>query len=100
MHALVHLKQTCTGEMVGIQSKLYGIVFEHAGDQNLNIYLRAKKAPLDQKLLLLHDVACGMAYLHGLTPEVTHGDLKMENVFVREDGGSIIGKVFVTDQHF
>ena len=34
------------------------------------------------ELSILHDIADGMAFLHSLTPEMMHNDLKSDNVLI------------------
>lgn len=38
-----------------------------------------------EKLKLLHDVACGLAHIHSLKPVIAHGNIKPENVIVKND---------------
>ncbi|KIO31607.1 hypothetical protein M407DRAFT_128692 [Tulasnella calospora MUT 4182] len=38
-----------------------------------------------QKLQLLKDAARGIAYLHSLQPSIAHGDIKPENILIRDD---------------
>ncbi|KAG8902190.1 hypothetical protein FRC00_000854 [Tulasnella sp. 408] len=37
------------------------------------------------KLKLLRDAACGLAYLHSLQPTIIHGDIKPDNVIITDD---------------
>ena len=63
----------------------YGIIFEFAEYGELRDYL-VKKNDMKIKLSMLHDVALGMEYLHGIIPNpVIHGDLKIQNVLVGRD---------------
>ncbi|KAG8937451.1 hypothetical protein FRC00_005494 [Tulasnella sp. 408] len=38
-----------------------------------------------EKLKLLRDAACGLAYLHSLQPPIIHGDIKPDNVIITDD---------------
>ena len=63
----------------------YGIISEFAEYGELRRYL-LKNNDLRIKLSMLHDVALGMEYLHGIKPNpVIHGDLKIQNVLVGQD---------------
>ena len=63
----------------------YGIIFEFAEYGELRGYLR-KNNELSIKLSMLHDVALGMEYLHGIKPNpVIHGDLKIQNILVGQN---------------
>ncbi|KIO16008.1 hypothetical protein M407DRAFT_86518 [Tulasnella calospora MUT 4182] len=46
--------------------------------------------PEADRIKLVSDVACGLAYLHNRTPSVVHGDLKNDNVLITETGCAVI----------
>ncbi len=48
---------------------------------------------LDSRLDVLRQVACGLAYLHGLTPAVVHRDVKPDNVLLVLRGGQLVAKL-------
>ncbi|KAL5485627.1 hypothetical protein ACEPAI_6668 [Sanghuangporus weigelae] len=52
-------------------------------------YLRNKN-PDANRYQLLYEVASGVAYLHGCTPKVVHGDLKGCNILIDADGKAVI----------
>lgn len=39
---------------------------------------------------MLHDVAAGLAYLHGKTPSVIHQDIKPDNILINDEGNYMI----------
>jgi len=42
------------------------------------------------RLKLLHEVALGLAYLHGLNPPIVHGDIKPDNVLITNADTAVI----------
>lgn len=57
------------------------VITEFAAEGTLRGYLKSKRIPLHERLLLCRDVAQGLHALH--TCGVAHGDLKLENVLAR-----------------
>ncbi|KIO31606.1 hypothetical protein M407DRAFT_128690 [Tulasnella calospora MUT 4182] len=52
---------------------------------NLWSYIRDNEVDEIQRLRFLQQSARGLAYLHGLTPPIAHGDMKTDNIIVRSD---------------
>ena len=71
-----------------------GFIVPYHEHGNLHEYLRKTTVNRMTKISLLHDVACGMRYIHGHKPLVIHGDLKIENVLVSVNRSSPIAKVW------
>lgn len=46
--------------------------------------------PLNVKLSILHDVCCGLSYLHGRNPPIVHRDLTPNNILLGHDLGAKI----------
>jgi len=44
----------------------------------------------EQAWRLLHDVAAGLSFLHGMNPVVIHQDIKPDNIMVADDGSYMI----------
>ena len=60
----------------------YGLILEYMDHGDLSEYLYKMKPEYREKLKLIHNVACGMDYLHRTKPPVIHGDLKVQNILV------------------
>ncbi|KAI5118854.1 hypothetical protein M0805_008130 [Coniferiporia weirii] len=57
-----------------------------ANQGTLNEYIRRNGNTSNfQRLKLMHDVACALAFMHSLNYPVVHGDLKGNNVLVHDD---------------
>lgn len=44
----------------------------------------------DEIWKLIHDVACGLKYLHSSTPAIIHQDIKPDNIMIAEDGQYVL----------
>ncbi|KAG8944573.1 hypothetical protein FRC04_001696 [Tulasnella sp. 424] len=53
---------------------------------NISEYLRRKNPEEHERVVLVSQIASGLAYLHGLSPPVVHGDIKPDNIVVDKDG--------------
>ncbi|KAG8895742.1 hypothetical protein FRB99_000377, partial [Tulasnella sp. 403] len=53
---------------------------------NVDTYLQAVKPPYAERIALAIDTAEGLNYLHTLSPPVCHGDIKMGNALILDDG--------------
>ena len=71
-----------------------GFIVPYHEDGNLYQYLLKTRTTVSRmtKISLLHDVACGMRYIHDQT--IIHGDLKVENVLVSVNRNTPIAKVW------
>ncbi|XP_069494483.1 receptor-interacting serine/threonine-protein kinase 2-like isoform X1 [Ambystoma mexicanum] len=64
----------------------YGLVTEYMPNGSLNtLFKKASPVPWALKFRILHQVAVGMSYLHGLEPPLLHLDLKPSNVLLNKD---------------
>jgi hypothetical protein len=68
------------------QSSVYFLVMEYMAAGSLAHVLATKSERLswEEKLKFAQDVSKGIAYLHNLRPAVIHGDIKADNVLIRE----------------
>ncbi|XP_043914203.1 receptor-interacting serine/threonine-protein kinase 2-like [Protopterus annectens] len=63
-----------------------GIVMEYLENGSLDSLLKqVQPLPLSLQFRILHEVALGMNYLHGLQPTLLHLDLKTSNVLLDEN---------------
>ncbi|MBR2150506.1 MAG: serine/threonine protein kinase [Prevotella sp.] len=54
-------------------------------------YVAAKESiPEEECWKMLHDVAAGLAYLHGKNPPVIHQDIKPDNILISDEGRYMI----------
>lgn len=60
------------------------LVMEYCSQQSLREVLDSKKLILEQKKQLIHDIACGLYYLH--ENKVIHRDLQSANILVDQQG--------------
>ncbi|KAG9044503.1 hypothetical protein FS837_008053 [Tulasnella sp. UAMH 9824] len=58
------------------------LISEYQIHGDLKDYLEQEKPSWDMRLQLTRDSTDGLAYLHGRSPPVRHGDLKTANVFI------------------
>ena len=69
-----------------LESSNYGIVLEFVGKGELLDYIQEYKPDLPFKLSASYDVCLALSYLHSLSPSLIHGDLKIENILLEENG--------------
>ncbi|TDL27047.1 kinase-like protein [Rickenella mellea] len=58
--------------------------------QNGNCMEYLYRNPDAPRLPMMRDIACGLSYLHSLTPAIIHGDLRGENILVTDLGKAIL----------
>ena len=54
-------------------------------DDSLTNFVKKSNIGLKMKFSILHDVACGLSYLHGRNPPILHRDLSPNNVLMSSD---------------
>ena len=69
-----------------LESCNYGIVLEFVGKGELLDYIQDNNSDLQFKLSASYDVCLALSYLHSLSPPLIHGDLKIENILLEENG--------------
>ena len=89
-------------EMIGVHfdrgTRLPTLVMELM-DTSLSKYLETNpqsSVPLSTKYSILHDVACGLLYLHTLPPPlgpIVHRDLTANNILLHVGIGEMVGKI-------
>ena len=80
-------------KMLGLvfEQKNYGLILEFMKHGDLSEYLHEHNVDWKGKLYFICDVAAGVNYLHGQSPPIIHGDLKISNVLISEN---LTAKVF------
>ncbi|KAG9011342.1 hypothetical protein FRB90_007357 [Tulasnella sp. 427] len=66
------------------------IVFPWESNGNLREFVQSQNWVIPERLSLIHDVACGIQYLHTQDPPICHGDLKSLNILVNSASHAII----------
>ena len=89
-------------EMIGVHfdrgTRLPTLIMELM-DTSLSKYLETNpqsSVPLSTKYSILHDVACGLLYLHTLPPPlgpIVHRDLTANNILLHVGIGEMVGKI-------
>ncbi|KAG2569086.1 hypothetical protein PVAP13_7NG389050 [Panicum virgatum] len=85
------------------------LVYEYMKNKSLNLYIFGRNPRLrallnwDRRLEIVRGVARGVAYLHGLSEEVIHRDLKSSNILLDDNWRPKIAdfgtaKLFVVDE--
>jgi len=65
------------------------MIMEYIPDGDLYHWMRSGvKVTWEERLKIAYDIACGMRHLHGLTPPITHCDLRSPNVFLSLNASS------------
>ncbi|KIO26563.1 hypothetical protein M407DRAFT_24149 [Tulasnella calospora MUT 4182] len=66
------------------------IVFAWEKNGNLREFIRSTNWELPERVSLIDDVARGLSYLHGRSPAICHGDLKLLNILVNSENRALI----------
>ncbi|KAG8929695.1 hypothetical protein FRC01_003917 [Tulasnella sp. 417] len=61
------------------------LISEYRVHGNLGDYIDQEKPPWDIRLLLTRDIIDGLGYLHGQSPPIRHGNLKLGNVIINAE---------------
>ena len=74
---------------VHLESSSVPVLLMELFSTNLYQFLKSQQrsVPSSLKISILHDVACGLDYLHGQIPQITHGRLSAKKVFL--DSGAV-----------
>ena len=70
------------------ESSIFGLVMEYLEKGDMKKYIMSSKVPVPTKdvCLWMKDVSEGMQYLHAQPTPIIHGDLKIENVLISNEG--------------
>ncbi|KAG9045241.1 hypothetical protein FS837_006779 [Tulasnella sp. UAMH 9824] len=66
------------------------MVFSWEKNGNLREFIRSANWELPERVFLIHGVARGLSYLHGMSPPICHGDLKSLNILVNPENHAVI----------
>ena len=83
-HVMSLCKHPCIVGLVAVCLRPLCLLTEYIPYGNLFDLVNNKARPLDLPMVLkiAHDIASGMAFLHGSTPPQLHRDLKSPNIFI------------------
>ncbi|KAK0502305.1 kinase-like domain-containing protein [Armillaria luteobubalina] len=87
-HYLCHLNVSQLYGIVQSESRV-GMVSAWCEHGTIRHYLNSVNPGAD-RMQLTHQIASGVAYLHGFNPTVIHGDLKGSNILIDHEGYAII----------
>ncbi|KIO33023.1 hypothetical protein M407DRAFT_18175 [Tulasnella calospora MUT 4182] len=94
VNLLNHLSHKNVVKIVGfvedIGKGVAWMVFAWEKDGNLREFIRSAEWELPERVSLIHDVATGLSYLHGMNPPICHGDLKSLNILVNSENRAVI----------
>jgi Mg-chelatase subunit ChlD len=78
-------------KIYGVVSHKGWLVMELCGLGSVKSCIRnSQRLPPEQLLRIANDIACGVSYLHDLSISIIHGDLKLDNVLLRDDGSAVL----------
>jgi Mg-chelatase subunit ChlD len=78
-------------KIYGVVSHKGWLVMELCGLGSVKSCIRnSQRLPPEQLLRIANGIACGVSYLHDLSISIIHGDLKLDNVLLRDDGSAVL----------
>ncbi|KAG8915742.1 hypothetical protein FRC01_003521 [Tulasnella sp. 417] len=80
----------CLGFVESAEERIAWIVLPWEANGNLREFVQSQDWAIPERLSLIHDVACGIEYLHSRTPPICHADLKSLNILVNSDNHAVI----------
>ncbi|KIO30606.1 hypothetical protein M407DRAFT_20328, partial [Tulasnella calospora MUT 4182] len=78
------------GFVENAEEKVAWILLHWEGNGNCREFILSQDWVIPERLSLIHDVACGLEYLHSRDPPICHGDLKSLNVLVTSQNRAVI----------
>lgn len=79
-----------TGFVEDISKGIAWLIFPWETNGNIREFLQSGKWEIPERISLIHDVACGIEYLHSHEPPICHGDLKSLNILVNSENRAVI----------
>ena len=78
-------------KIYGVVSHKGWLVMELCGLGSVKSCMRnSQRLPPERLLRIANDIACGVSYLHDPSISIIHGDLKLDNVLLRDDGSAVL----------
>ena len=78
-------------KIYGVVSHKGWLVMELCGLGSVKSCMRNfQRLPPERLLRIANDIACGVSYLHDPSISIIHGDLKLDNVLLRDDGSAVL----------
>ncbi|KIO28325.1 hypothetical protein M407DRAFT_46978, partial [Tulasnella calospora MUT 4182] len=78
------------GFVESAEGRIAWIILPWEANGNLREFVQSQDWAIPERLSLIHDVACGIQYLHSSDPPICHADLKSLNILVNSDNHAVI----------